>query len=78
MRQVRLPSAVNCGRAGLWRHASRHMLKGSTAAEYLVGLAVMIVTLIMPIPGMEHSLITWFMDALSAFQANTTVLMSIP
>ncbi|WP_157735860.1 hypothetical protein [Granulosicoccus antarcticus] len=54
------------------------MLKGSTAAEYLVGLAVMIVTLIMPIPGMEHSLITWFMDALSAFQANTTVLMSIP
>ena len=78
MKQLRMTSTMNERRGSLCRHGSRRLLKGSTAAEYLVGLAVMIVTLIMPIPGMDQSLITWFMDALSAFQANTTVLMSIP
>lgn len=78
MKQLRMTSTMNQRRGSLCRHASRGLLKGSTAAEYLVGLVVMIVTLIMPIPGLDQSLITWFMDALSAFQANTTVLMSIP
>lgn len=78
MKQLRMTSTMNQRRGSLCRYASRRLLKGSTAAEYLVGLAVMIVTLIMPIPGLDQSLITWFMDALSAFQANTTVLMSIP
>ncbi len=78
MNRFRRYSMISRGGSSQAASVGRRRLRGSTAAEYLVGLAVMIATLIMPIPGMDQSLLTWFMDALSAFQANTTVLMSIP
>lgn len=52
--------------------------RGAAATEYLVGLAIVIAALFVPVPGSGDSLINWFMETLSAFQASTTFLMSIP
>lgn len=51
---------------------------GSASVEYvLVTLAVM-TALFFPVPGLDVSIVDYFLDALRGFQANTTYLLSLP
>lgn len=52
--------------------------QGSSTVEYAVGTGVVIASLFLPIPGIDASVITVFLDALKAFQDNSTYLISLP
>ncbi len=52
--------------------------RGSASIEYVIGTTAVIASLFLPMPGFDASLITVFLDALKAFQDNTTYLMSLP
>ena len=52
--------------------------QGIVLTEYLVGTAGVAFVLFAPIPGLGESAFVYLLDALRAFQANTTYLMSMP
>jgi len=58
---------------------SLFLQRGSATIEYFIGTVAVVVSIfIFPVPGFDAPLVTVFLDALKAFQDNTTYLMSLP
>lgn len=59
----------------------KHNIKdqaGSVIIEYCVVTVAVVVALFIPLPGIDASLLTYLSDALRLFQANSTLLLSLP
>lgn len=59
-----------------WRKRTREC--GSVLTEYVITTGVVIVALFLPVPGLGVSAIEVVVNALNAFQAHSTVMLSMP
>lgn len=52
--------------------------QGYVTVEYAVVTATIIIALLMPIPGIDESLVDLVMGAIREFQAHTTIMLALP
>ena len=63
------------------RERSAHLpgrQSGSAMVEYSVVSLITVLTLFVPLPGLDESLLNTLLTAFREFQANTTFLLSLP
>jgi len=51
---------------------------GYVTVEYAIVTAAVIVALIMPVPGINESMVELVMGAIREFQAHTTTMLALP
>lgn len=52
--------------------------KGTALIEYCVVCVAVVTALFVPLPNIDISLLSYFLDVLRQFQSHTTVLISMP